>query len=284
MQQQVERARTASKEHGALGTVWFDQGPADKVSIYVFDASHARVAKRTLRSPEVDAAAAEELAVVVRAAIDALLSGEVVAMDVVPIPSPAPSPSAPPTAAYGPVESVPPYKPQLRFGVGYEGTSFARGTWQHGGTFLLFVHPTSTFYFGASYALFPSLTLETSEAEARIVRHPVEATVGAMIAPLKPVSLALEVSGLLDVVQRTTVLRDPLLTALPRETRLRWGLSPRARAWVPVIGPLQAFLMGGADVLFDNYDFVINAPDGQFRISQRSIRPRLEAGIVVALP
>src|SRR5882672_6642746 len=56
VQQQVERARSTAKQHGALGTVWFDESTSDKVSIYVYDASHTRVAKRVLHSPEVDAA------------------------------------------------------------------------------------------------------------------------------------------------------------------------------------------------------------------------------------
>jgi hypothetical protein len=291
VQQQVERARAAAKQHGALGAVWFDDSTSDKVSIYVYDASHARVARRVLHSPEVDAAAAEELAVVVRAAIDALLTGEVVAMEVVPKPSPTPSanegPAAPPFGSE-PDPIYLPFKVQVRFGVGYEGTSFARGTWQNGGAFLLFLHPTRLLYFGASYAQFPTLTLETPEAEARIVRHPVEVTVGLLVGHLGPAFGrtygAFELAGLLDVVQRTTVLRDPLLTATPRDMRLRWGISPRARFWVPVIGPLQAFVMGGADLLFGNYDFLINSPGGQFQISQRAVRARVEAGIAVALP
>ncbi len=289
LQQQVERARAAAKQHGALGAVWFDDSTSDKVSIYVYDASHAWVARRVLHSPEVDAAAAEELAVVVRAAIDALLAGKVVAMEVVTMPNPAPSESeAPAPPSVGSAAIDPSFKVQVRFGVGYEGTSFARGTWQNGGTFLLFLQPTRPLYFGASYAQFPTLTLQTPEAEARIVRHPVEVTVGWLSGNMGPAFrrgyMAFEMAGLLDVVQRATVLRDPLLTAMPRDTRLRWGISPRARAWIPVIGPLQAFVMGGADLLFGNYDFLINSPGGQFQISQRSVRPRVEAGVTVALP
>ena len=106
VQQQVERARKTSKQHGALGTVWFDESTSDKVAIYVYDASHTRVAKRVLHSPEVDAAAAEELAVVVRAAIDSLLAGEDVAMDVVPMPAPAPIEEPPPAAAPAPRRRV----------------------------------------------------------------------------------------------------------------------------------------------------------------------------------
>src|SRR4051794_37176491 len=102
VQQQVERARKTSKQHGALGTVWFDESTSGKVAIYVYDASHTRVAKRVLHSPEVDAAAAEELAVVVRAAIDSLLAGEDVAMDVVPMPAPAPIEEPPPAVAPAP--------------------------------------------------------------------------------------------------------------------------------------------------------------------------------------
>jgi len=128
VEQQVERARSAARQHGALGTVWFDESTSDKLGIYVYDASHARVAKRVLHSPEVDAAAAEELAVVVRAAIDALLAGEDVAMEVVPMPSPAPKEEPPPPAP-------PPQRHNdlhVRFGVAYAGTSFAAGTWQNG--------------------------------------------------------------------------------------------------------------------------------------------------------
>ena len=71
---------------------------------------------------------------------------------------------------------------------------------------------------------------------------------------------------------------------MPRDTRLRWGISPRARAWLSVVGSLRAFAMGGADVLFGDFDYVINTPDGQGRIIQRAIRPRVEAGIAVELP
>jgi hypothetical protein len=278
--QQVERARTLSKQYGSLGTVWFDDSSSDKVSIYVYDASHARVAKRVLRHPELDAAAAEELAVVVRAAIDALSVGEVVAMDPVPMPSPTPPEEPPPPA---PPKAAPPSL-HLRFGVAYAGSSFAAGTWQNGGAVFLLIRPLKAFYFGATYTLYPTLTLEAFGAEARIARHPVDVTLGAQTELLPRLSLAIEASGLLDVVQRTTVLQDARLTALPRDSRLRFGVSPRARMWLSVVGPLSAFVMGGADVLFGDFDYVIHTPEGQGRIVQRAIRPRTEAGIAVELP
>jgi len=279
VKQQIDRARATAKQHGALGAVWFDESTTDKVAIYVYDASHARVAKRVLHSPEVDAAAAEELAVVVRAAIDSLLAGEDVAMEVVPMPTPAPIEEPPPLAPVQQRSAV-----HMRFGVAYAGTSFAAGTWQNGGAFFLLVRPLKALYVGAAYTLFPTLTLEAFGAEARIARHPVELTIGLQRELFSRVDLALEASWLLDVVQRTTVLQDPRLTALPRDTRLRWGVSPRARVWLPVVGPLRAFAMGGADVLFGDFDYVINAPGGQGVISQRAIRPRVEGGIAVELP
>ena len=203
-------------------------------------------------------------------------------MDVVPMPAPAPIEEPPPAVAPAPLPR--PRTLHVRFGVAYAGTSFATGTWQNGGAFFLLFRPLKALYVGAAYTLFPTLTLEAFGAEARIARHPVEMTIGLQRELFSRVDLALEASWLLDVVQRTTVLQDPRLTALPRDTRLRWGVSPRARIWLPVIGPLRAFAMGGADVLFGDFDYVINAPGGQGIISQRAIRPRVEGGIAVELP
>ena len=261
----------------SLGTVWFDESTSDKVAIYVYDASHTRVAKRVLHNPEVDAAAAEELAVVVRAAIDSLLAGEDVAMDVVPMPAPAPIEEPPPAAAAG----ARPSPLHVRFGVAYAGTSFASGTWQNGGAFFLLVRPLKALYVGAAYTLFPTLTLEAFGAEARIARHPVEMTHWPAARAL--LACRSRARGVLAArrVQRTTVLQDPRLTACLRDTRLRWGISPRARLWLPVVGPLRAFAMGGADVLFGDFDYVINAPGGRghhFPTSDPTTRRRWHRG------
>jgi hypothetical protein len=277
--QQVGRARGEAKQHGARGTVWFDESPPDKLSIYVYDAKHGTFAQRVLHTPVIEAGAAEMLAVVVRSAIDALLTGEEVRMELMLVPNAVPE--QPPV-----LEQPVPRRNRLhvRFGVAYGGTSFAPGTWQNGGDFFVQLRPLKALYFGAAYTIFPTLTLEAFGAEALIVRHPVELALGLQGELFPRFDLAIEAAGLLDAVQRTTVLRDPQLTALPRDTRLRWGVSPRARAWWSVVGPLRAFAAGGADVLFADFDYVINTPGGQGRIVQRAIRPRVEAGIAVELP
>jgi len=144
------------------------------------------------------------------------------------------------------------------------------------------VYALSCVYAGLGYAVLPSLELSAPGTRVFVARHPLALLAGYRLLGgwFNPAAeLALE----LDVQRRRTEVTDPRLKATPSDTRLRWAASPRLRGVFELGLPIQAFLLLGADVGLDRFDYVVESPGEQVRFRGRAVRPRVEAGFAVQL-
>jgi hypothetical protein len=270
---QALRAGELSRSHDALGTIWFGEDDAAKLRVYVYDAKHRQLTSRTLSRPDV--AMREEVAVVLRSAISALLAGQRAALEPVTLAEPTAAPAAPPPA-------VEPQRLQrLLAGVGYAATTYSSGAFQHGVQLLLAARPTRDALLGLDATWFQDSTLAGGGAQAVLERYPVELFAGYAFAHSPRFFAYFETALQLELVRRTTRVSDPRLVALPAENRLRFAVAPRLRTVLEPSPSLLGFAAFGADITTDRYDYVVQSGSGPVRLATRTVRPRLEAGVAV---
>ena len=270
---QAFRAGELSRSHEALGTIWFGQDDAANLRVYVYDAKHHQLTSRTLSRP--DSAMREEVAVVLRSAISALLAGQRAALEPVTIPEPAPAPPAKPPV-------VEPQRLQrLLAGVGYAATTYNSGAFQHGVQLLVAARPARDVLLGLDATWFQDSVLSGGGAEAVLERYPVELFAGYAFAHSPRFFAYFETALQLELVRRTTRVSDARLEALPSENRFRFAVAPRLRTVFEPSGSLLAFAAFSADITTDRYDYVVQSGSGPVRLATRTVRPRLEAGVGV---
>lgn len=271
---QAFRAAELSRSHEALGTIWFGEDDAARLRVYVYDAKHRQLTSRTLSRP--DAAVREEVAVVLRSAISALLAGEATALELVTIPplKSTPPPDKPAVAQGTRVK-------RMLAGLGYAGTTYASGAFQHGVQLLVAGQLTPRALLGVDAFWFEDAALSGGGAEAILRRYPVELFGGYAFASGPRFQAYFETALQLELVQRTTHILDPRLSALPSENRFRFAVTPRLRTVFEPARGLLGFAAFGADITTDRYDYVVQSASGPVRFAARTVRPRLEAGVAV---
>jgi hypothetical protein len=274
---QAHRARELARAHHALGTIWFSVEPNRGLRVYVYDAHHRQLASRTLSGP--DAAVREEVAVVLRSTISALITGETTALE--PVTIPRPSPSSPPLPPPRPAQ--PERWPRLAVGAAYVGTTYASRTFQHGFELRFGAELGSRALIGLTAAWSQDARLAGGGAEAVLRRTPLELSAGYAFAAVPRFRCYAQAGLVLERVTRRTHIEDPRLSALPDENRYRFAVAPALLAAFDVQPGLVGFAAFGAEVATDQYDYVVQSVGGPIRLAPRTVRPRLEVGVLVRL-
>jgi hypothetical protein len=274
--QQARRAAELARTHAASGVIWFATEAPDKLRVYVYEAQSKRFGSRQLVGANASPAAAEELAVVLRALVEALASGQAPAIERVEAP---PEPIAP-----APHRKLSTRSAAWVLGAGWISTTLGPTSgFDHGVAVLGAWRTPLGLYAGLHYSFIHDAELRAPGARAVLARHPLELVLG-YAWPALGAHVGLELGTQLDVVERTTLVTAPELVPLPAETRVRWALSPRMRLMSPRVARLRIYFLGGVDVTLSAFDYVIESAGGQqTRLAQRSIRPRAEAGLVVEI-
>jgi hypothetical protein len=279
LQSQALRAKQLAREHDALGTIWLSEEPGRGLRVYVYDAHHRQLASRTLSGPA--RAVREEVAVVLRSAISALIAGETTALEPVTMPPPSISPSPPPAALPRPAQ--PQRWLRLAVGAGYTGTTYASRTFQHGFELRSGAELGSRVLIGLSAAWSEDPRLSGGGAEAVLHRNPLELSAGYAFAAVPGFRCFAQAGLVLERVARRTRIEDARLAALPDENRYRFAVAPALLAAFDAQPGLLGFAAFGAEVATDQYDYVVQSVGGPIRLAPRTVRPRLEVGILVRL-
>jgi hypothetical protein len=289
LRQVLDKAAVLSKLHQALAVFWFG-GTEQALVIYLYEPSGPRLRTRRMLVSGVQAAAAEEIAVVIRSAASALLEGSEVAMTEVQLPPPSPPramaqpkamPRPPPPTARTPLASK---KPSLRLALAYLGTMYAAKTpWQSGAGLSVSLRPAgSPWFLGAGYGYFPPFDTGDTSASVRISRHPAELFAGLEFQH-RDFTLATEAGVVSDYVERRTERTEGSLDSTPAKARWLWAASTRLRAgWMPS-SRWCMFGSVGADFMLNRFDYVVRTPASEAVLSPLPARPRLEAGLMIGI-
>jgi hypothetical protein len=162
----------------------------------------------------------------------------------------------------------------------YAGTQFAANTgWQSGFALGITWRALPPLHAGARYTFTPELEGGTETTRVSVARQPAEVTVGYMGATT--VAPSAELGLVADHTRRRTRSNAPGYTPTPATRRWMVALGARAGVTWTATEALALTLRGGADFLLTRYSYVVSS--GQPVASPRPIRPRLELEVAVSL-
>jgi hypothetical protein len=281
LEDSARMARVEAERHGALAVVWLESD-AGVVTVFLLEAKRGRLRARRVLVSGTAEAAAEEVGVVIRSAISALLEGIEVSMPEIAVPHeptpPAPEQPAPPPA---PPASRPEH---LRLLAGYLGTLYSLdAAWQNGvaasAALRLFDSP---WFFELGYAFLPPLELSAPGVKSSLRRHPVEAGVGLELG-IGRFRVATEALFIADFVSRRTTRADEPLARAPSESRTLFAGSLRLRGALPLGSGFAFYAAFGAEFLLNRFDHVVRGSESpEPSITQLAARPRVDAGLSYA--
>jgi hypothetical protein len=298
-----------------LGALWFDTSQLGDFLLFLANADGSRVLVRRIHvGTDAEGAAVEELAVVVRSTVSALLEGGTLGTAAIaPAPSTAVGPSGlppgdGPAAAASttlpdpqPGRSVALVSPSLprasnraavpdrpriplaQLGVSYVGTVFSSpGSWQSG--LALSARYVAAFhgYLEASYDFISPEDVVADGFALELGRHPFGVAAGYQRVLGSRFRFEGELAFVVDAVSRTTSTTTAGFQPTSSDTRALLALAPRARA---AYNPFwQAWLTVGAGVDVVVNHFTYQAPPSTVLVDPLSVRPRVELGLALDLP
>jgi hypothetical protein len=289
LQGQTDFVLCKLRAHGADGAFWADVSADGEILLAYVEPDGSKVLVRRL-SPASSSAGLDEVAIVTRSTIQALLAGKTIGMQaasaehdpsvqilVVPPIQPAtihaipatqtPVPEIPRESplvardlpplqserAAQPMEPVRAPTPQhvARVAVGYVGSSFSPElAWTHGAAVTARWLPRKHVSLGAGGSLFPAREVAAGPTRLRLTRGAAEVFVGFEGAA-GDFRYGLDLVGLVDYTTRSTVDTTGSLEPTDGAGHVSPGFSPRGRlAFSP--WPSTAFEVGGGlDILID---------------------------------
>ena len=291
---QAQRAASIAGAEHAKAVFWFADGVRGVLRVYALHVASGRVFARDVALRGDTTTQREQLSVVLRAAIPAVLDG---ALDlgepllVVPPDAAARasatqgSPAADEVSDEDGSGGVAERRESWKLGValGYVGSSIAEDLeWQSGvaGDVVFRVPRAFRVSAGAGYAA--KTTIRGAGADADVSRVPIVGRLGVERA-LGPSTLTLETGVLLDVWQRRTSVRSEALVATPPSTALLWGGVLGVRVEAPIVARVGLFLSLEAHWLPSEHALSIRSAQGEQQVQTRSLRPQLGTGLLFDL-
>lgn len=292
LSQQARQAAEVAAQKQASAVFWFVGRAGGLVRVCALHAPSGRVFARDVSLGESSAVQREQLAIVLRAAVPAILDGGRDLGDPLIVVSPAPdTPTAPEIdATFPPAPSQVPEtgaagasKGRVRLALGYFGSSIAsRANWQSGtaGELLLESQGGLRGSFGAGYAAPTRVTAEG--AVATIFRIPLSARLGAMHR-LGRATLGIEAGALLDVWHRETVVHSDALAPTDPTTAWRFGGTIAARFDLAVAGSVGLYCLGEVQWLPVSHALRVRSAQGNHVLPTYAFRPGLGVGVTFDL-
>lgn len=279
-------------EETPLALIWI-RSIDDQVILQFYEPKGAHLRVRQVPLKGADPASIEEVALIVRSFVEAVLltatqasTAEAKATGGSP-----PSPVLEQAVAHDPADSS-----WFRVELGYATTDFSSTTpWQHGlrGSFGLQGLGNLkriSFNLGLAYTIFPALVVAEEDVELRVSRHPIELHSSAHFQinswwALEP-RLGLEV----DILHRETIDSE-LVSASAELSRTTVAASLQIGSDAKIWRTGGVYVQAGADVMLRRFDYVIAAPEGQATpegqevvLSPSPVRPRFGVGIWLSFP
>ena len=279
----VSEAQKVSSTSETFLVAWITRKQSH-INVYLYDPKGPHLYAREVAVSESPAAASEELALILRSAIQARLDGGDVAMAEIALPKPvvaAPLPR-PPVSPF-PEKQVVTCAREPKGAIALSGIlthPVSEANWQGGLSLRLWarVRPVR---FGLGYSVFPGLAVSSNQAGILVQRHPMEAFVGYRLGS-GDLNVIVESAFSADPIRReTTFSREPLSGQQPN-WRWLWAVSGRVRFETYLVSSLWLTTAGGAEFPLNPYSFEF-AMAGQTQALAKilPVRPTFELGLVL---
>jgi hypothetical protein len=258
---------------------------SNRANVFLYDPSGPHLYVQVVSTSDSPLAASEEIALILRSAIQARTDGGASGMSEVALPErampkPGTSSARPPRV----VSQPPPAHPMNHWGLAMSGAlehPVSPGPWQ-GGVAMRAWGRIRSFRLGLASALYPGLTVASESVEFRLHRYSFEAFAGIPFGSERTV-VVLE-SGLgTDLTRRVTASAAPPLRGLEPDSRWLFTVSQRLRIEQFLGRHLWLTAAAGLVIPLNPYRFEVVVAD-QTRSLTRilPVRPSLDFGILVA--
>ena len=286
----VTDAGVASKQAGALGTFWIGTY-GERATLFLYDATRARVLMRAVPTSESPTAREEQMAIIVRSTVIALLEHAEPEMDVIELPS------EPVRDTARQVETKPQSAPSRRRGLQATGprrhgasaaisasvvSALLTERWSFGGALSARVYLPAA-YLGAGFALHAPVDTKLGTVGFQLTRRPIELFAGYRWSG-RVVSVALELAFQADALLRMTKTSDVISTTASEQTTWVFSLSPRARVERELVSGWLIFAAAGLETTLSRVEYVVVQSAAEEVMALPRWRPRFELGIQLSLP
>jgi hypothetical protein len=274
-----------STQSGAVvAVVWLERS-GEALVVRFYEPAGSNLRERTIPVSGTDAASIEEVALVVRSAVSALLERSASAAPSLVAPT-APTPQlaaeTPRASDAARTSSASPSNSQsFEVSGAYVLTRYARATdWQHGAAFgIEWREPQLPLAAGFAYTWLPPLETSTADLLVTLRRHPFEAFLGVpWQAEGGPFRVEPGVALIADPITRTSSALSGELETTPTTTLWSWAASARLRVGARPLPGVWLFGAACADVLLSRYEHVTEGPGGAVLLSPLPVRPRFQLG------
>ena len=292
LRDRLDLAAGACKKHAAMGAFFLEAELADDLIVYLVEPEAKRALVRRIKKTQgAEQAGVEELSLVVRSTVGALLEGREIGMEQgpelapKPPPSVAPAPIAPPPVPPrdAPVPR-PPDQSRARLDAHYAGESYAPEVgWQNGLGVELSASMDGLLFFGLGYVASAPVEAERDAARVGVGRYPVRAFTGYEI-PLDRLRFVGQLGLIGELDRRSTTKTAGGVAPTESDDQLGWAVSPRVGVRYDVGQRTSVGLSVGADVFLNVSEYVVDLPSGrETLLTPYRVRPRAAVGIAVDL-
>ena len=279
----VSEAQKVSSASETFLVAWITRKQSH-TNVYLYDPKGPHLYAREVAVSESPAAASEELALILRSAIQARLDGGDVAMAEIALPKPVGATPLPhPPVSPLPERQVVTYAREPKGAVELSGIfshPVSNANWQGGVGLRLWVRKRPV-RFGFGYSVFPGLSVSNNQAEVSVQRHPMEAFVGYRVWS-GALNVIVESAFSADPVRRETTFSRMPLSGQEPHWRWLWTVSGRVRFETYLVSSLWFTAAAGAEFPLNPYSFELAIAEQRQTIAKiLPVRPTLELGLVL---
>lgn len=286
---EARQAADLARQQRALAVFWFEPQDGNTLRVYALQAATGRVFARNVVLGGHAIAQREQLAIVLRAAVPAVLGGGnelgepllVVERDVPTKLPPSPPMSAAPPAAAVVQRPAPP--PRLRAATGYAASTLAEGAaWQHGVSAQLVLDAMGWLRASAGVGYAAPVSIAGNGASATITRIPFVASAGVQ-RDLGRVRVGIEAGPLVEAWHRRTIVSTDSLQPTEPSTVWRFGVALAVRLEATLASRVGLYVIACGEWLTPTHRLTIQSAQGEETIATRSLRPHIELGLTFDL-
>lgn len=279
---------TSQDGRDVLAFVWLVEQDGT-LTIHFYEAAGASLRERRIPVSGTDAINLEEVAIIVRSSVSALLERAERERNTEPVVTPVDEEPAPVDVENSEVvrdeARDPPSPVALDFGLTLSRYA-PQTSYQQGLRGLVTVAPTRSFWeVGAAYTYVPATSVDGGGASITLARHPIELIFAAdYMIPRAPLFVGGSLGMIVDPILRRTTATEEGIVAEQDEWRTSWATSAHLRAGVQATTSLRFLVAAGAEVLLRSHAQVLGGEESQVLVAPHRVRPHVFAGISLNVP
>ncbi len=264
-----------------IALIWIRE-EAGQLRLQFYELSGGRLRARNIPLASTDAASIEEVSLVVRSYVDALLDGP----EAQPVPQPKdpnPAPQVePPKETPSSTENQEQQEgsPSFRLELGYAPSGIDLSeTWQQGAAVSFVVRHWAPMSLGVSYTFLTHLVQDDDDVSLTLKRHPISLFAGIPIALTNRSTLEPRLALEADITSRSSTSTDQV-SASESESRVIWSTSAQLQAGFSFSEHIGAFGTGGVSMVINRFDYVLDTnSEQQVLLSPDRVRPVMMLGL-----